>query len=59
MARAFAKVKNSMGIPVPVVIRLSGTNEDEGIAILKEIGIDSYNNIREAAAKAVEIAMAG
>ncbi len=59
VARAFAKVKNSMGIPVPVVIRLSGTNEDEGIAILKEIGIDSYNNIREAAAKAVEIAMAG
>ncbi len=59
VARAFAKVKNSMGIQVPVVIRLSGTNEKEGIAILKEIGIDSYNNIKEAAAKAVEIAKAG
>ncbi len=59
VARAFAKVKNSQGIPVPVIIRLSGTREEEGIAILKEIGIESYSNIRVAAAKAVEIAEAG
>jgi len=58
VAKAFVKVKNSMGIPVPVVIRLSGTNEQEGIAIFKEIGFDSFDNIKDAAAKAVEIAKA-
>ncbi|HWI54548.1 MAG TPA: ADP-forming succinate--CoA ligase subunit beta [Desulfobacteria bacterium] len=59
VARAFIKVKESMGIPVPVAIRLSGTNEEEGIKMLGEIGIPCYNNIRDAAAKAVEIAKAG
>ncbi|MDA8234901.1 MAG: ADP-forming succinate--CoA ligase subunit beta [Clostridia bacterium] len=58
VARAFARVKETMGIPVPVVIRLSGTNEAEGIRILREIGINSYDNIAEAAAKAVELAKA-
>lgn len=58
VARAFAKVKNTMGIPVPVVIRLSGTNEKEGIAIFKKLGFDSFDNIKEAASKAVEIAKA-
>ncbi len=56
VARAFVRVRESAGIPVPVVIRLSGTNEDEGIAILRGIGIESYSDVREAAAKAVEIA---
>jgi len=56
VARAFVRVKEGTGIPVPVIIRLSGTNEAEGIAILRGIGIDSYSDIREAAAKAVEIA---
>jgi len=58
VAKAFVKVKSSLGIPVPVVIRLSGTNEQEGIAILREISIDSYDNIKDAAKKAVEIAEA-
>ncbi|MHB8171283.1 MAG: ADP-forming succinate--CoA ligase subunit beta [Thermincolia bacterium] len=58
VARAFAQVKETVGITVPVVIRLSGTNEKEGIRILREIGIDSYDNVAEAAAKAVELAKA-
>lgn len=58
VARAFIKVKAGIGIPVPVAIRLSGTNEKEGIEMLGEIGIPCYNNIRDAAVKAVEIAKA-
>lgn len=59
VARAFITVKEGIGIPVPVAIRLSGTNEKEGIEMLREIGIPCYDNIRDAAAKAVEIAKAG
>lgn len=58
VARAFAKVKTNIGIPVPVVIRLVGTNEDEGRAILREVGIEAYKTMDEAAKKAVELANA-
>jgi succinyl-CoA synthetase beta subunit len=56
VANAFAYVKQNMGIPVPVVIRLVGTNEDKGREILRENGIETYQFMHEAAAKAVEIA---
>lgn len=56
VARAFMQVKQSRGINVPVVIRLSGTNEDIAVEILQEAGIEAYRSMSEAAAKAVEIA---
>jgi succinyl-CoA synthetase beta subunit len=56
VANALVKVKNNIGIPVPVVIRLVGTNEEQGVQILKENGFDAYKMMHEAAAKAVEIA---
>jgi succinyl-CoA synthetase beta subunit len=59
VANAFAYVKQNIGIPVPVVIRLVGTNEDKGREILRENGIEAYKFMHEAAAKAVEIAAGG
>jgi succinyl-CoA synthetase beta subunit len=56
VANAFAYVKKNIGIPVPVVIRLVGTNEDKGREILMDVGIDAYKFMHEAAQKAVEIA---
>ena len=56
VANAFAHVKKNIGIPVPVVIRLVGTNEDKGREILLDVGIDAYKTMHEAAKKAVEIA---
>ncbi|MBS4031159.1 MAG: ADP-forming succinate--CoA ligase subunit beta [Clostridiales bacterium] len=56
VANAFASVKKNMGIPVPVVIRLVGTNEEKGRQILRDTGIETYEFMHEAAAKAVEIA---
>ncbi len=56
VASAFAYVKQNIGIPVPVVIRLVGTNEEKGRQILLENGIETYKFMHEAAAKAVEIA---
>lgn len=59
VATALVQVKKTREIPVPVVIRLVGTNEEEGVRILKENGIEAYKVMQEAAAKAVEIANAG
>ena len=56
VAAAFAHVKQNKGIPVPVVIRLVGTNEERGREMLRENGIEAYQMMHEAAAKAVEIA---
>jgi len=58
VANALVQVKNAREIPVPVVIRLVGTNEEAGVRILKENGFEAYKVMHEAAAKAVEIANA-
>jgi len=55
VAKAFSMVKKSRGIDVPMVIRLVGTNQDEGVKILEEVGINSYRTIQEAVEKVVEI----
>ncbi|CAA7601442.1 Succinate-CoA ligase (ADP-forming) [Acididesulfobacillus acetoxydans] len=56
VARAFASVKKKRGIPVPVVVRLVGTNQEQGRAILREVGIEAYDFMQDAAQKAVELA---
>ncbi len=56
VAAAFAQVKAEKGIDVPVVIRLVGTNQEEGLKILRECGIDAYKSMNEAAMKVVELA---
>jgi succinyl-CoA synthetase beta subunit len=40
---------------LPLVVRLSGTNEEEGRAILKQHGIEPGSNGWEAAQKIVEL----
>ena len=46
------------GTQLPVVVRLAGTNEAEGKALLKESGLEviSGNDLNDAAKKVVEIA---
>ncbi len=56
VANALVKVKKEVGIPIPVVIRLVGTNEEAGVKILKDNGFQAYKLMHQAAAKAVEIA---
>ncbi|MFZ5646903.1 MAG: ADP-forming succinate--CoA ligase subunit beta [Bacillota bacterium] len=57
VAGAFAKVKKERGITVPVVIRLVGTNQEAGVGILRESGIEAFQVMNEAALKAVEMAL--
>ena len=56
VANAFVSVKKKMGIPVPVVIRLVGTNQEKGRQILKDAGIETFETMHEAAEKAVSLA---
>lgn len=52
-------VKSAMGeskIAIPVVARIRGVNDDIARSILKEIGIDAYSDLVEAARKAISLA---
>ncbi len=42
-------------IDVPLVVRLVGTNEEEGQRILREHGIEAFTDLEEAVKKAVEL----
>jgi succinyl-CoA synthetase beta subunit len=55
VARAILDIQKRMGITIPMVIRLVGTNEKEGQRILAAANIPSLNSMEEAAAKAVEL----
>ncbi len=46
------------GSPVPMVVRLTGTNEDEGRAILEGAGVHAFLDPEEAARRAIELAAA-
>lgn len=55
VARAFASVKKNKEFSVPVVIRLVGTNQEEGRSILKNDGIEGYDFMQDAIKKAIEL----
>jgi succinyl-CoA synthetase beta subunit len=55
VARGILDVFNEVDRQVPLVIRLTGTNEEEGQKILKDAGISFETSMEKAAQKAVEI----
>ncbi|MDH5753803.1 MAG: ADP-forming succinate--CoA ligase subunit beta [Candidatus Bathyarchaeota archaeon] len=55
VARGILEAKEKAGVTKPVVIRLVGTNEEEGKRILTEAGIHVLESMEEAAQKVVEI----
>ncbi|ACB85961.1 ADP-forming succinate--CoA ligase subunit beta [Natranaerobius thermophilus] len=59
VANALVQVKQDMGIKVPLVIRLIGTKDEEAVKILGQHGISAYQDMGEAAKKAVELAAEG
>ncbi len=59
MAKGIIAARDRVGIKKPMVIRLVGTNEEEGQKILKDAGIEVLTTLDDAAMKAVELAKAG
>lgn len=56
VARGIVGALKSAGVEKKMVVRLKGTNEEEGRRILKEAGIYALDEMDDAARKAVELA---
>lgn len=56
IAKGILEARKRIGFAKPIVIRLVGTNEEEGRRILTEAGIHFLSSMEEAAEKVVEIA---
>ena len=55
VARGVVEARRNLAMKLPLVVRLSGTNEAEGKAILRESGIEPGDNGWEAAQKIVAL----
>jgi malate-CoA ligase subunit beta len=58
VAQGVVQACNDIDITVPLIVRLAGTNEEEGRRIIRESGLPiiSADSLTEAAKKAVEAA---
>ncbi len=54
IAKGIVQAKKEMNLSIPIVIRLIGTNEKEGRALLNEAGIEAYEDLASAVQKVVE-----
>jgi len=56
VANGIVEATRRIEIDVPIVIRLTGTNEEEALEILKNAGFEAYTSMDEVVSKAVELA---
>jgi succinyl-CoA synthetase beta subunit len=56
VAQGISEALRRVEVPVPIVVRLSGTNAEEGRRLLSEAGLTASDNMDEAAAQAVRAA---
>ena len=59
VAKGILQAKQKIGVTKPMVIRLVGTNEEEGKRMLTEAGIHVLESMEEAAQRVVEIVKQG
>jgi len=59
VAKGIVTARDNLQMKLPLVVRLSGTNEEEGRAILKQHGIEPGVNAWASAQKIVELTRAG
>lgn len=59
VAKGMVQALREIGTDLPVVVRLTGTNEDEGRRILQEVGLEVGSSMEEAVRKAVAKAAEG
>ena len=55
VATALVDIKKRYGLPVPVVIRMTGTKEEQGIQILRANGLEAYVHMEDAARVVVDL----
>jgi len=57
VAKGILQAKSESGSEKPLIVRLIGTNQQEGQSILQKAGIHVYDSMEEAANQAVQIAI--
>ena len=55
VARGLIEALNTIKTKIPIVVRLSGTNAEEGLSLLKETGLTTVSTMIEAAQKAIAL----
>jgi succinyl-CoA synthetase beta subunit len=58
VAKGIVEATGGIDIEPPIVIRLTGTNEELGVQILEEAGFSAYTSMDEVVEKAVQLAKA-
>jgi succinyl-CoA synthetase beta subunit len=56
VANGIVTATRQIDIQVPIVIRLTGTNEEEALEILKDAGFEAYTSMDDVVEKAVQLA---
>ena len=56
VAKGIVEATRSIDIEPPIVIRLTGTNEEEGLEILAEAGFSAFTSMDDVVGRAVQIA---
>ena len=56
IANGILAARKRLDLPVPLVVRLTGTNEEVAKKILADAGVTTFKSMREAVTKAVELA---
>ena len=59
VARGIVEATTRIDSAPPIVIRLTGTNEEEGLAILAEAGFSAFSSMDDVVERAVEMVNAG
>jgi succinyl-CoA synthetase beta subunit len=59
IAKGILIARDQIDLPVPLVIRLIGTNEKEGRALLEKAGLEAASEMTAAVKKVIEKAKAG
>jgi succinyl-CoA synthetase beta subunit len=59
VANGIVAATKQFTVKVPIVIRLTGTNEQEAVAILEGVGMRAMTDMDQAVQKAVEVAKGG
>ena len=55
VARGLIEALDILKADIPIVVRLSGTNAEEGLALLKKTGLPTVETMSQAAQKAIEL----
>lgn len=55
VARGLVSALDEMKVDIPIVIRLSGTNAEEGLRIIKDYNLPTVNSLSEAAQEAIRL----